>query len=130
MSLPTFEERFEYLALAGRVGERTFGGDRYFNQEFYRSAEWRRVRNEVIARDLSCDLGMAGRVIFSRPLVHHIVPVTIDDIHEASRLLLDPDNLITVSHGTHNAIHYGDASLVLPSEPLARKPNDTCPWRG
>lgn len=128
VKLKTFEERFEYLKLNGTVGIQTFGYDRYLNQRFYRSPEWKRIRDQVIVRDNGCDLGVEGHTIFGRLLIHHMNPVTIDDIVSRSRVLLDPDYLICVSELTHNAIHYSDESL-LPSAPIERLPNDTCPWR-
>lgn len=126
--LPTFEERFEYLKLSGEVGADTFGFDRYLNQIFYRSAEWKRVRDMVIIRDNGCDLGMEGNEIFGRVLIHHMNPVSIDDIKNRSQILLDPEYLISVSHRTHNAIHYGDTELIT-SKFVERRPNDTCPWK-
>lgn len=126
--LETFEERFEYLRMNGLVGDTTFGGSRYLNQAFYKSPEWRSVRDRVIIRDKGCDLGIEGHEIHSRPLVHHINPVTKDDLISRSKWIFDPENLITVSHTTHNAIHYGDTSLIL-STSARRTPNDTCPWK-
>lgn len=128
ITIPTFEERFEYLQLNGKVGEETFGFDRYMNQSFYRSPEWKRVRDFVITRDYGCDLGVDGREIYGRVLIHHMNPISQDDILHSSDFLLDPEYLITVSHETHNAIHYGDASL-LSRAPVERIKNDTCPWR-
>lgn len=128
VKLKTFEERFNYLKLSGTVGLQTFGYDRYLNQQFYRSAEWKRIRDQVIVRDNGCDLGVEGHTIFKRLLIHHMNPVTIDDVVSRSKFLLDPDYLICVSELTHNAIHYSDESL-LPSAPIERLPNDTCPWR-
>lgn len=127
--LPTFEERYEYLKLSSLVGDSTFGYERYLNQAFYRSPEWKRVRRQVILRDKGCDLGIEGRDILDRIEIHHITPITIDDIETASSILLDPDNLICCSPNTHKAIHYGESNLITPSEPTIRKPNDTCPWR-
>lgn len=126
--LATFEERLGYLRLKGSVGADTFGFDRQFNQIFYRSAEWKRVRDIVIARDMGCDLGAEDRPIFGRILIHHINPITMNDIHEGSERLLDPENLICVSHETHNMIHYGTADKkdILPSE---RAPGDTILWK-
>lgn len=126
--LPTLEERFEYLKLEGTVGAETFGYDRYLNQVLYHDPEWRRIRNDVIIRDNGCDLGVEGYEIKGRILVHHINPITIDDIKLRRYCIFDLDNLICTSHDTHNAIHYGDANL-LPKNPIERKPNDTCPWR-
>lgn len=127
--LDSFEERFDYLKLDGRVGEDTFAFDRYFNQKFYRSPEWKRVRNGVIARDNGCDLGVGGYDIRSqRAIVHHLNPITLKDIQEGSPSLFDPENLITTTHNTHNAIHYGDKDLLCLGV-VERKPNDTCPWK-
>lgn len=126
--LPTFEERFQYLRLDGVVGQETFGFDRYMNQYFYRSKEWRRVRDIVIARDAGCDLGIPGREIFGRVLIHHMNPIRPDDIRGRSDILLDPEYLITTVHETHQAIHYGDESLLITA-PIERMRNDTCPWK-
>lgn len=125
---PSFEGRYRYLRLDGAVGKETFGFDRYMNQFFYRSPEWRRVRDVVIARDSGCDLGIAGREIFRRPIIHHMNPIRPEDIRERSDLLLNPEYLITTTHETHQAIHYGDENLLILPSP-ERKPNDTCPWR-
>lgn len=126
--LPTLEERFEYLKLKGTVGAETFGYDRYLNQILYHDPEWRRIRNDVIIRDNGCDLGVEGYEIHGRILVHHINPITIDDVKLRRYCVFDLDNLICTSHDTHNAIHYGDVNL-LPKNPIERKPNDTCPWK-
>lgn len=126
--LPTFEERFEYLRLDGRVGEDTFGFDRYLNQLFYRSYEWRKIRDYVIVRDNGCDLGVEGYDIYGKILIHHMNPITARDIADRTELLLNPDYLICVTHDTHNAIHYGDENLIIKA-PLERRPNDTCPWK-
>lgn len=126
--LPTFEERFEYLKLGGTVGADTFGFDRIFNQKFYQSYEWKTVRNEIIVRDLGCDLGIEDRQIFGRILIHHMNPISLKDISDATKFLLNPEYLICVSHDTHNAIHYGDIRLVK-KDLVERKPNDTCPWK-
>ena len=125
--LPTFQERFEYLKLNGKVGEETFGFDRYFNQRFYRSKEWKDVRNYVIARDYGCDLAIFDREIFGKVLIHHMNPISLDDIRHSSDYLLNPEYLICVSKQTHDAIHYGDSSLLI-LEPIVRKPNDTILW--
>lgn len=127
--MPTFEERFEYLKIGGRIGEQTFGSDRYYNQRFYRSSEWKRVRNEIILRDNGCDLGCPDRPIPGKIIIHHLNPIIIDDIDLGSEYLLNPDYLICVSHNTHNALHYGDKSL-LPKDLVERRPYDTCPWKG
>lgn len=127
--LTTFEERFNYLRLNGKVGQDTFGFDRIFNQKFYSSTEWKQIRDYVIVRDLGCDLGIEGREIHGqRILIHHMNPISLDDIKNASRLLLDPEYLITTIHSTHNAIHYGDENLLIKA-PVERSRNDTCPWK-
>ena len=126
--LQTFEERYDYLKLGGVVGEDTFGFDRYLNQNFYRSREWKRVRDEVIMRDNGCDLGVDGHEIRGKILIHHMNPITSEDIHRVSDYLLNPEYLICVTHRTHNAIHYGDESLIITA-PIERTQNDTCPWR-
>lgn len=128
IALPTFEERYEYLRLSGRVGEDTFGFDRYLNQNFYRSAEWRRIRDRVIVRDNGCDLAIDDRIIYGKILIHHMNPITDKDIFNLSDILLDPEYLICVSHNTHNAIHYGDGDLLV-KDPIVRTKNDTCPWK-
>lgn len=126
--LKTFEERYEYLKLDGQVGADTFGFDRYLNQVFYRSPEWRSVRNEVIVRDNGCDLGIEGREIHTKILVHHMNPISKEDILERSDILLNPEYLITTVKRTHDAIHYGDADTLI-KDPIERTANDTCPWR-
>lgn len=128
IQLPTFEERFEYLKLDGTVGEDTFGFDRYLNQIFYRSTEWKRVRDEVIIRDNGCDLGIPGHEIYGRILIHHMNPIAVKDILDRADILLNPEYLISTVHRTHNAIHYGNINL-LPKGPIVRTPNDTCPWK-
>ena len=128
ITIPTFEERYEYLRLNGRVGEETFGFDRYLNQVFYKSKEWRSIRNYVIARDNGCDLGMEGYEIFGPILIHHMNPITKEDILERKDVLLNPEYLITTVKNAHDAIHYGDGSLLVTS-PIERRKNDTCPWR-
>lgn len=128
ITIPTFEERFEYLKLDGQVGVETFGFNRYLNQVFYKSDEWLSIRDYVITRDNGCDLGMEGYEIYGRILIHHINPITKDDIIQRSRILLDPENLITTVKRTHDAIHYGDSNLLMKA-PIERRKNDTCPWR-
>lgn len=123
----TFIDRFEYLSLKGNVGESTFGFDRWINQRFYRSHEWKRVRNYVIVRDNGCDLGIEGHEIHTDLLVHHMNPVSLDDIRHGEEWILDPNYLITTSLATHNAIHYGDEKL-LPKGPIVRQPGDTKLW--
>lgn len=125
--LPTFEERFAYLKLGGAVGAETFGFDRYLNQDFYRSAVWKRARRDVIARDLGCDLGVDGYEIYDKVYVHHMNPMTPDDVKHSSLDIINPEFLICVSHNTHNAIHYGDESL-LPKPIIERRPGDTKLW--
>ena len=127
--LPTFQERYEYLRLGGIVGRATFGSDRYLNQVLYTSREWKSFRNQIIIRDNGCDLGIEGRdVLGDRIIIHHINPLTVEDVEKRSPVIFDPDNVICVSHNTHQAIHYGDQSL-LPKDPVERTPNDTCPWK-
>lgn len=126
--LTTFEDRYNYLRLNGFVGKETFGFDRYLNQVFYKSAKWRSVRDLVIVRDNGCDLGIEGREIYGKIIIHHMNPITIKDIEQESDFLLDPEFLISTVHETHNAIHYGDENLLIRT-PIERKPNDTCPWR-
>ena len=126
-AIESFEDRFEYLKLSGRVGEETFGFDRWLNQIFYNTKEWKRLRDEVIVRDMGCDLGHEDYPISGRVIIHHMNPVYWDDIVERSELLLDPQYLICTSHNTHNAIHYGDQNL-LPKPPIERRPGDTKLW--
>lgn len=128
IGLDSFEERFQYLKLSGVVGEASFGFERYLNQGFYRSKEWKRIRNEVILRDNGCDLGVEGYLIGGRVIIHHMNPIREDDIENSTDILLNPDYLVCVSHDTHNAIHYSDEYL-LQRKPIERKPWDTCPWR-
>lgn len=128
ITLPTFKERYKYLQLSGAVGEETFGFDRYINQKFYRSQEWKRVRDFVIIRDNGCDLGVEGYDIHGKILIHHMNPIRIDDIRFLSEYLINPEYLISTTLSTHNAIHYGDESLLM-AEPIERTPNDTCPWK-
>lgn len=123
----TFEERFAYLKLGGAVGAATFGFDRYLNQEFYKSVLWKRARSIVIARDYGCDLGIEGYEIYDRVYVHHMNPMTLDDITHSNLDILDPEYLIVVTHNTHNAIHYGDERL-LPKPIIERRPGDTKLW--
>jgi hypothetical protein len=123
----TFEDRYRYLALRGRVGESTFGFDRYVNQAFYTSREWRQARDTVIIRDNGCDLGIEGYEIHRGLYIHHLNPLTLRQIESGDQCLLDPENLITVSHRTHNAIHYGDERM-LPQKPIERRPGDTKLW--
>lgn len=128
ITLPTFEERFKYLELGGTVGKETFGFDRYLNQRFYKTEEWKTVRHHVIVRDNGCDLGIEGRDIHGRIYIHHMNPLNAKDILDRSDYLLNPEYLITVTLRTHNAIHYSDESLLLLA-PVERSRNDTCPWK-
>ncbi len=128
IQIPTFEERFQYLQLNGLVGKETFGFDRYLNQVFYRSAAWKRVRDQVIIRDNGCDLGIEDRAILGKVLIHHMNPINEEDILNATSILLNPEYLICVSHNTHNAIHYGDENLLIKA-PIIRTKNDMCPWK-
>lgn len=127
--LPTFIERYRYLKLNGRVGEETFGFERYLNQRFYQtSQEWKRIRNHVIARDLGRDLGCEGYDIYGKIFIHHMNPMAIADIVEFNPDILDPEFLICTTFNTHNAIHYGSEALLI-TDPIVRKPNDMCPWK-
>ena len=129
IQIPTFIERYRYLKLGGKVGEETFGFDRYINQMFYKSEEWKRIRNYVITRDNGCDLGIPDRkIVDSVILVHHMNPITKEDIINKNEILLDPEYLITTIKPTHDAIHYGDESL-LAEDLVIRSKNDTCPWK-
>lgn len=129
-TLKTFAERFQYLKLSGRIGEETFGSDRYLNQAFYRSKEWLTVRRRIIIRDNACDLGVEGFNISDQSflIIHHINPITVQDILDRDFKVFDPENLITVSKTTHNALHYGDDKQLI-MEINERRPNDTCPWK-
>ena len=125
--LKTFEDRYEYLRLNGTVGESTFGYDRYLNQILYGSRRWKKSRDEVIIRDEGCDLGIEDRAIHDKILVHHMNPITIEDVEMERDIVFDPEYLISTSHNTHNAIHYGDGSKLCKL-PIERRKNDTCPW--
>lgn len=129
VTLPTFEERFRYLKLTGGVGKATFGFDRYLNQSFYKSHEWKRLRNEIIVRDLGCEMGLEGYEIGGRILIHHMNPITDKDIIDNTNFLMNPEYLVCVSHEVHNAIHYGDESIFRRMVLVERRPNDTCPWK-
>lgn len=128
IQLPTFEERYKYLRLYGRVGADTFGFDRVFNQMFYRSEEWKQIRYKIIVRDEACDLAIPGRELCDRIFIHHMNPISIRDIRDATEFLMNPEYLIVVSMATHNAIHYGQDNVYELSV-RERYPNDTCPWR-
>ena len=126
--LKTFDERFKYLQLYGQIGKETFGYNRYLNQQFYLSKEWKEVRRLVIVRDNGCDLGISDRIITGRIYIHHMNPITMDDLIHGSDLMLNPEYLISTSTMTHEAIHYGDERLLI-SDYVERSPYDTCPWR-
>lgn len=126
--IDSYEERFRYLKLVGQVGESTFGFDRYLNQIVYSSKRWKQVRNAVIIRDEGRDMGVEGYEIQGRIVIHHMNPISIEDAEKDREFIYDPEFLICVAPMTHNAIHYGDESL-LPKDPIDRFPNDTCPWR-
>lgn len=132
IEIPSFRERFEYLKLGSSVGAETFGVERYLNQVFYRSKEWKQVRDLVLIRDsfdgCPCDLAHPDHPVYGRVIIHHLNPITIEDIERKSKYLLDPEYLITTIDRTHNAIHYSSYDL-LPQEYIPRHPNDTCPWR-
>lgn len=127
--LPTFEQRFEYLKLSSKVADITFGGNRMLNQVFYNTSEWKSIRRQVIVRDGGCDLAIPERSIRGKILIHHLNPLSKEDILERKANLFDLENLICVSYDTHQAIHYGDSRLIVPSKPNERRPNDQCPWR-
>ena len=128
-TLESFEERFNYLKLGGEVGKDTFGFDRYLNQLFYRDPEWKRTRDKVIIRDNGCDLGIGDHIIRSKILIHHMNPITKEDILDRNPDILNPEYLITTMYDTHNAIHYGDERYLRRFQVIERKPNDTIPWR-
>lgn len=128
ITIPTFEGRYNYLRLGGQVGEETFGFDRWLNQRFYKDPEWLAARDYVIVRDNGCDLAIPDREIRTRILVHHMNPITKEDILRRSKILLDPEYLICTIKNTHDAIHYGDESLLITA-PVERSRNDTCPWK-
>ena len=127
--LKTFEERFNYLKLSSAIGDITFGYDRIFNQVLYASSMWKKARRDVIVRDEGCDLGIADRIITDRVIVHHMNPISLADIDNKNPDIFNPEYLICVSHDTHNAIHYGDENLIMKTELVERRPNDTCPWK-
>lgn len=128
ITFSTFMERFKYLSLGCRVGEMTFGSHRYLNQVFYTSEAWRKVRDKVIIRDDGCDLGISGRDIGGRIYIHHINPITLEDLEKRHSCVLDPENLICVSRRTHEAIHYQDPKLLIDNQPKQRTPGDTRLW--
>ena len=131
LEIPTFEERYEYLRLGGKIGDDTFGFDRWINQDFYQSYEWRRFRKQIISRDLGCDLACRDRPFLNGELIiiHHMNPIDKTDILQHSEFLMDPEYVIATSGNTHKAIHYGDRSLLRVFEPIVRRPNDMCPWK-
>lgn len=127
--LEGYLERYNYLKLGGKAGEITFGNERYLNQILYKSPEWKSFRREILIRDNGCDMGLDGYSIPGVPIIHHISPITVEDILERNFCVFDPNNVITVSRRTHNAIHYGDEELLTIDTVVERTPNDTCPWR-
>lgn len=128
ITIPTFEERYKYLQLKSSVGKDTFGYDRYLNQLFYQTIEWKRLRRDLIIRDCGCDLGVEGYEIYGRIIIHHMNPITKEDLLDRTDYLMNPEYLICTTHSTHNAIHYGDESLLITA-PIVRSKNDTCPWK-
>lgn len=128
VKLPRFIDRYRYLKLNGKVGDETFGYDRYLNQILYQSSEWRRFRRNIVIRDNGCDLGTPGYEIQGKILIHHINPITLRDVEQRGPKVFDPENVISTSLITHNAIHYGDERILI-TEPIERRPNDTCPWK-
>ena len=129
ITLPTFEDRYEYLKINGKIGEETFGFDRYINQQLYqRSQKWKSIRDKVIIRDNGCDLSMEGYEIWGKIIIHHMNPITIEDIERESDFVFNPEYLISTSLNTHNAIHYGDENSLIKA-PIERTKYDTCPWR-
>lgn len=129
ISLSSFDDRFDYLCLHGGVGEETFGYDRYLNQAFYRSQEWKTLRNKIITRDNGCDLAHPDYEIIGSIYIHHLNPIEKDDVINSTDLLLNPEYLVCVSFNTHQAIHYGNKGLLICPEPIRRRPHDTCPWK-
>lgn len=129
ITFKTFEDRYRYLKIGGNVGEETFGYERYLNQLLYRSPEWRKFRRDIIIRDQGLDLGIEGLEIFSNIFVHHMNPITVADVKNRSSCIFDPSNVICCSFDTHQAIHYGDESLLKPTKLIERTPFDTCPWK-
>lgn len=127
MTIHSFQDRLRYLQQAQLVGDRTFGGDRYLNQAFYKSREWRHFRHSIVVRDDGCDLAVPGYPVGDRGYIHHINPITQDQLIHGDDALFDPDNVILCSFKTHNAIHYG-SELSIPQPLVERRPNDTCPW--
>lgn len=128
IEIPSFVERFRYLKIGGQIGDETFGFSRWLNQVLYKSDEWKRFRNSIIIRDEGCDLAVPGFDVDKHIIVHHLNPITKDDVLQRASCIFDPENVVCTSLNTHNAIHYGDESILIVA-PLERKPNDTCPWR-
>lgn len=128
ITLDTFEDRYNYLKLDGQIGFDTFGFDRWMNQMFYKSREWQSIRNYIISRDNGCDMALEGYELADRIIIHHMNPITVEDIMHSNDVLLDPEQLVCVSHKTHNAIHYGTDELLVKTI-VERRPNDTIPWR-
>lgn len=129
LSIPTYEGRFEYLKIGGMIGLATFGANRYLNQAFYGSQEWKEFRNKIIIRDKACDMAFEGAEVSDRIVIHHLNPITVEEVLNRDYCLFDPENAVAVSDITHKAIHYGDASLLPHIKPVERAPNDICPWR-
>ena len=131
IKLPTFLERYRYLKIGGKVGEETFGWERYLNQKFYTSYEWRKFRREIIIRDLGCDLAHSDHPFGEHEtiFIHHMNPIETRDIVEQTQFLMNPEYVVACRKLTHDAIHYGDESLITPYELVVRTPNDTCPWK-
>ena len=129
ITIDSFEDRYEYCRLSGRVGAETFGFDRYLNQMFYSSAEWKQFRQHILVRDNGLDLAHKDRPIIGRVFVHHLNPLSVEDLKFGGARLFDPENFVCVSFDTHQAIHYGDRTLLAPSDLVVRRPNDTVPWR-
>ena len=129
IQIPSYIERYRYLKLGGKAGEITFGNERYLNQILYKSPEWKSFRRGIILRDCGCDMGVPGYEIQGVILIHHINPITVEDIYERNDCVFDEENVISVSKRTHNAIHYGDEELLCIDEIVERRPNDTTPWR-
>lgn len=129
VQIPSYIERYNYLRLGGKAGEITFGNERYLNQILYKSPEWKSFRRSIIIRDNGCDMGLDGFTITGKIILHHLNPITVEDIYERRDCVFDPENVVCVSHRTHNAIHYGDIELLTIDEIVERRPNDTAPWR-
>ena len=129
VQIPSYIERYRYLRLGGKAGDITFGNERYLNQILYKSPEWKSFRRDIIIRDNACDMALEGYSIIGVPLIHHINPITVEDIYKRRDAVFDPENVICVSRRTHNAIHYGDEELLIIDDIIERRPNDTIPWR-